>query len=136
MSLKNYVVEGCSFEIYENGIVNTSGTVSVVSAASTNTKIDGKGVYTTLLVTVEGFTSSDSSHQPWISGSGATVTPAQISASAQKNKVDSLSVVLEGDEAQDVTIVGQKQQGQTTVPEETTVTIKVKSAGQSSVKGD
>lgn len=136
MSLKNYVVEGCSFEIYENGIVNTSGNVSVVSAASTNTKIDGKGVYTTLLVTVEGFTSSDSSHQPWISGSGSTVTPAQISASAQKNKVDNLSVVLEGDEAQDVTIVGQKQQGQTTVPEETTVTIKVKSAGQSSVKGD
>ena len=136
MSLKNYVVEGCIFEILENGVVNPSGVVSVTSAASTNTKIDGKGVYTTLMVTVAGFSSIDPSHQPWIPLSGSTVNPAQISASAQYNKVDNLPVVLEGDEAKNVTIVGQKQQGQTTVTEQTTVTIKVKSAGQTNTKGD
>lgn len=136
MSLKNFVVEGCTFEIYENGTLNPSGTVSVTSTASANTKVDGKGVYTTLMVTVAGFSSIDPEHQPWVSGSGSTVAPAQISASAQYNKIDSLAVVLEGDEATDVTILGQKQQGQTTVPEQTTVTIKVKSAGQINTKGD
>ena len=136
MSLKNYAVEGCTFEIYENGTLNPSGTVSVTSTASANTKVDGKGVYTTLMVTVAGFSSIDPDHQPWISESGATIVPAQISASAQFNKIDNLPVVLEGDEAKNVTILGQKQQGQTTVPEQTSVTIKVKSAGQSVVKGD
>lgn len=136
MSLKNYVVEGCVFEIYENGSVNPSGTISITSAASTNTKVDGNGVYTTLIVTVAGFSSMDPSHQPWVPSSGSTVNPAQILASAQHNKIDTLPVVLEGDEAKNVTILGQKQQGQTTVPETATVTIKVKSAGQSVVKGD
>ncbi len=136
MSLKNFVVEGCVFEIYENGSVNPSGTISITSAASTNSKIDGKGIYTTLMVMVDGFSSTAPEHQPWISGSGSTLAPAKISASAQYNKIDSLAVVLEGDEAKNVTILGQKQQGQTTVSEETTVTIKVKSAGQSFVKGD
>ena len=134
--MKNFVVEGCVFEILENGIVNPSGIVSVTSTASTNSKVDGKGIYTTLIVTVAGFSSTDPLHQPWISGSGSTVAPAQISASAQYNKIDNLPVVLEGDEAQNVTILGQKQQGQTTVQEQTIVTIKVKSAGQSVVKGD
>ena len=134
--MKNYVVEGCSFDIYENGIVNPSGTVTITSTASTNTKVDGKGVYTNLIVTVASFSSIDPNHQPWISGSGSTITPAQISASAQNNKIDGSAVVLEGDEATNVTILGQKQQGQTAVPEQTTVTIKVSSAGQTVVKGD
>lgn len=134
--MKNFVVEGCIFEILENGVVNPSGTVTVTSAASTNTKVDNKGVYTTLVVTVASFSSTDPTHQPWIPLSGSTVAPAQISASAQHNKIDNLAVVLEGDEAKNVTILGQKQQGQTVVPEQTTVTIKVKSAGQSVTKGD
>ena len=134
--MKNYVVEGCSFDIYENGIVNPSGTVTITSTASTNTKVDGTGVYTNLIVTVASFSSIDPNHQPWISGSGSTITPAQISASAQNNKIDGSAVVLEGDEATNVTILGQKQQGQTAVPEQTTVTIKVSSAGQTVVKGD
>lgn len=136
MSLRNFTVEGCVFEIYENGSVNPSGNVSVTSLASTNSKVDGKGIYTTLMVTVAGFTSADPNHQPWVPLSGATIVPAQISASAQHNKIDDLPVVLENDEAKNVTILGQKQQGQTTVPEQTIVTIKVKSAGQSVVKGD
>ena len=47
-----------------------------------------------------------------------------------------MTVVLEGDEATNVTIVGQKQQGSTTVSAETSVTIKVKSAGQQYMKAE
>lgn len=136
MSLKNIVVQGCEFEIYENGLLNSSGHVTVTSVASTNSKVDGNGIYTTLMVTVAGFTSQDPTLQPWIAESGATMTPAQILASAQYTKVDSLPVVLEGDKAENVTIQGQKQQGQSIVTEYTTVTIKVKSAGQTNTKAE
>ena len=91
--MKNVVVESCQFEIYENGLLNVNGVVAVHSSsvASTNSKVDGKGIYTTLNVTVSGFTSSSVSG--WISGTGSTTTPlgvvvpGQIVASALYNKV-------------------------------------------------
>ena len=134
--MKYVAVEGCEFDIYENGTLNTNGQITVTSVASLNSKVDGNGIYTTLMVSVMGYSAISPDVQPWVSGSGATVNPAQISASAQNTKVDNMTVVLEGDEATNVTIVGQKQQGSTTVSAETSVTIKVKSAGQQYMKAE
>ena len=140
--MKNVVVESCQFEIYENGLLNVNGIVAVHSSsvASTNSKVDGKGIYTTLNVTVSGFTSSSVSG--WISGTGSTTTPlgvvvpGQIVASALYNKVDGDAIFLEGDTAENVTIYGKKQEGEYVVDATTTVTIKVKSAGQTAVKAE
>ena len=142
MSLKNIVVEGCQFEIYEGGVLNTSGVVSVDSSsvASQKVKIDDKGVYTTLKVTVSNFTSN--MVPSWVLLSGSTTSPlgisvpGVISASAAHNKVDSAAVFLEGDQAANVTIYGKVQSGQTTIDATTTVSIKIKSAGQTKVKAD
>ena len=148
MSLKNVVVEGCQFEIYEGGLLNTSGVVSVDntpvtgSVVSKNTKVDGKGVYTTLKVTVSGFTANLIPN--WIPLSGSTTTPAGVSvpgvfqSSALYNKVDGDAVFLEGDQAAAVTIYGKVQAGQSTVDTPTVVSIKVKSggAGQDKMKAE
>ena len=142
MSLKNIVVEGCQFEIYEGGVLNSSGVVSVdpSSIVSQNTKVDNRGVYTSLKVTVSDFSST--LVPSWIPLSGSTTTPVGvsipgvISSTALYNKVDSAAVFLEGDQAASVTIYGKVQSGQTTVDSTTTVTIKVKSAGQSVAKAD
>lgn len=144
MSLKNVVVEGCQFEIYEGGLLNSNGTVSVDagSVVSNNTKVDGKGVYTTLKVTVSGFSSNLISN--WIPSSGSTTTPAGVSipgvivSSALYNKVDGDAVFLEGDQADNVTIYGKVQSGQTTVDFSTVVSIKIKAngAGQNKMKAE
>ena len=148
MSLKNVVVEGCQFEIYEGGLLNPSGTVSVDntpvtgSVVSQNTKVDGKGVYTTLKVTVSGFSST--LIPSWIPLSGSTTTPVGVSvpgvivSSALYNKVDGDAVFLEGDQAASVTIWGKVQSGQTTVDTPTTVSIKIKAngAGQNKMKAE
>ena len=140
--MKNIVVEGCQFEIYEGENLNSSGVVAVDSSsvASTKSKIDNKGIYTKLNVTVTAFTSTLVTG--WVPLSGSTTTPlgisipGQISASANYNKEDGSPVFLEGDQAANVTIYGKVQSGQTQVDATTTVTIKIKSAGQSNAKGD
>ena len=144
MSLKNIVVEGCQFEIYESGVLNSTGVVSVdpSSVVSQNTKIDNKGVYTSLKVTVSGLTSNVV--PSWIPLSGSTTTPVGvsipgvISPSSAFNKVDSSPVFLEGDQAASVTIYGKVQSGQTTIDATTVVSIKIKAngAGQSVAKAD
>ena len=136
MSLKNIVVEGCEFEIYENEVLNSNGSVSVdpTSVVSSNTSIDSKGVYTTLAIQVSGFTSSNISN--WISGSGSTQAAAQVTSSALYTSVDGNSVFLEGDEAIGVVVVGKVQVGQSQVDTPCTVTVKIKSAGQSVVTAE
>lgn len=129
-------VEGCEFDIYENGILNTNGEITVTSIASLNSKVEGKGIYTNLMVSVMGYSAISPDVQPWVSGSGATIEPGQISASAQNTKIDNFPVVLEGDEATNVTILGLKQEGSTTVSAQVNVTIKVRSAGQQYMKAE
>lgn len=136
MSLKNVVVEGCEFEIYENNLLNSSGNITITSQASSNSKVDGNGIYTSLILTVSGFTSLPSVVPTWIPESGSTVNPAVVESSANYVKVDGVKVILEGDEAADVTIIGQKQEGMYVVTAQTTITIKIKSAGQSYMKAE
>ena len=140
--MKNIVVEGCQFEIYEGGSLNPSGVVAVDSSSivSAKAKIDNKGVYTKLNVTVSNFSSTLVTG--WIPLSGSTTTPVgvsipgQITASSQYNKENGNAVFLEGDQAANVTIYGKVQSGQTQIDATTTITIKIKSAGQSNTKGD
>lgn len=140
--MKDVVVEGCEFEIYESGNLNENGIVTVNSGSvvSDNTAVDGKGVYTTLKVDVSNFTSSVVTN--WVATSGSTTTPAgvqipgEIISSAQYGVVDSFPVILEGDQAASVTIYGKVQSGQTTIDATTVVSIKVKSAGQTVVQAE
>jgi hypothetical protein len=140
--MKYIVVEGCQFEIYEGGVLNSSGIVSVDSSSivSAKSKIDSKGIYTKLNVTVSSFSSSVV--PGWVPLSGSTTTPVgvsipgQISSSSQYNTEDGSPVYLEGDQAVNVTIYGKVQSGQTQTDATTTITIKIKSAGQTNTKGD
>lgn len=135
--MKEIVVEGCEFYIYENGKINLNGDVTVDilnSVISDNSKVDGKGIFTTLKVNVNNFTSTDI--PGWEPGSGATTTPAEIISTAQYDKVDGFPVILEGDEAINVPILGTVKSGTQSTPKTAYITIKVKSAGQTSTKGE
>lgn len=140
--MKDVVVETCEFEIWENGQLNTMGicTVNIGSVVSDNTAIDGKGVYTKLLVDVSAFTSNTITN--WVTASGSTISPigiqvpGEIVSSAQYAAVDNFPVILEGDQATNVTIYGLKQEGQSISETTTIVTIKIKSAGQTVMQAE
>lgn len=133
---KPIAVEGVQFEIYEGGVLNTNGTVSISSLCSPCTKvsIQGKKAYAgTLLVEVTGFTSSLITN--WVPSSGSTtspagvITPGSITSTMQKASTVEGKFFLEGDTAASVTIYGQMTTSSGTSPTTTTVSIKIKSGG-------
>ena len=137
---KPVVVEGVQFEIYEGGVLNANGSVTVSSLCTPCSKvtIDGKKAYAgTLLVEVSKFTSSLLSN--WVALSGSTTTPAgvvspgSIVSSATKASTLEGKFFLEGDQVTAVTIYGQISTPSGTSPATTVVTIKIKDAGQNVV---
>ena len=131
MSLKNITVEGCTLE-FQNGGNNES--ISITSGQTSQTvKADGKPVYKTLKFTVSGYTASAEQSPTWIAESGTG--QGEITASAEHVKVDGNAVILEGDTSAEITINGQKQQGQSVVPDQVTEVVKVTKAGQDKAKG-
>lgn len=131
MSLKNYVVEDCQFSISVGGVVIGSGNVMINSPASTNSKViisEGvkKGIYTSpVSITVSGYSDAAIS-----GGSGSGV----INSTAMHNKIDGKAVLLEGDSGE-VILSGTNPDSGSPVTGYT-VTVKIISAGQSTVKGD
>lgn len=131
MSLKNYVVEDCQFNITVGGLVIGAGNVNITSPASTNSKViigEGikKGVYTgPMNIAVSGYSDSAIS-----GGSGSGV----INSTANNNKIDGKPVMLEGDSGE-VVLSGTNPQSGSPITGYT-VTVKIVSAGQSTVKGD
>lgn len=126
MSLKNIAVEGCTLEFQNGG----SGTITVTPGqTSMTTKADGKSVYTSLKFTVSAYTGGEITIPGSGSGSG------EITASAEKVKVDGKKVFLEGDVSATFTITGQKPSGTTTVPATNDEVVKITDAGQSKAKG-
>lgn len=124
--MKNIAVSGCTFSITVGGAIIGSGNVSVTGTASQNTKIDGMGVYTSpLAIAVAGYSDAAIS-----GGSGSGV----INSTAQKVTVDQMPVILEGDSGE-VVLSGTNPQSGSPVSGYT-VTVKVLSAGQISVKGE
>ena len=126
MSLKNIVVENCQFSIEVGGVIIGSGNVSITSTASTNSKVDGNGIYAgQMAVSVSGYADASIT-----GGSGS----GMINPSAQYISVDSMPVVLEGDSGE-VVLSGTNPQSGSPVSGYT-VTVKVVSAGQSVVIGE
>ena len=130
MSLKNVVVEECQFEISVGGAVIGSGNVSISSAASINTKVivgvQKKGVYAgAMSISVSNYADASIAQ-----GTGAGV----ITPSATKTKVDNQPVVLEGDSGE--VVLSGVIPGTTTAVTGYTVTVKINSAGQSTVKAE
>ena len=124
--MKLIAVDGCTFSITVGGLVIGEGNVSVTGTASTNTKIDQKGVYTgPLAISVAGYTDIAIS-----GGSGVGV----ISSTAKSVKVDSLPVILQGDSGE-VALSGTNPSSDAPVTGYP-VTVKVLVAGQTSVQGE
>lgn len=138
--MKNVVVEGCEFEIYESGLLNSNGDVEVNSSsiASANVKVDGKNVYTTLKVDVSNYSSNTVAN--WVSGSGSTLVPAEITSSALYNNVKEgqswKPVYLEEDQAIGVVVSGRVKSGLSEIPATCIINVKIKKAGQTVCKAE
>ena len=138
--MKNVVVEGCEFEIYESGLLNSNGEVEVNSSsiASANVKVDGKKVYTTLKVDVSNYSSNTVTG--WVSGSGSTLVPAEITSSALYNNVKEgqnwKPVYLEEDQAIGVEISGRVKSGHSEIPATCIINVKIKKANQTAYKAE
>ena len=122
---KNVVVEGCIL-VADSG----AGTITISSAASSNSKIDGKGIYAgDITISISNFSG------PGFTGGSGSGT---LSGSAQFVSVDGKHVVLEGDQSESIsvgaTITPQPISPPYTVTILTVVTIT--SAGQISVQAE
>lgn len=125
---KPIAVEGVQFEIYEAGLLNPTGVVTVNegSITSQTDTVAGKKIYAdSLLVDVASFTSTLVAG--WIAGSGNTTSPAPITSTAAKVKTGDGIPFLEGDQATAVVITGQIPSISGTQPATTVVDIKIKS---------
>lgn len=134
MSLKSIVVEGCSLE-FQNGGSPNDGIIITPQQTSSKVKAEGKAVYKTLKFSIAGYTASSDVNPNWVPGSGTG--SGEISASAQKTKVEGYNVILEGDDSGEITINGMEQLPGSTTPTSAQVTeiVKVSDAGQNKVKG-
>lgn len=127
---KNVAVKDCEFAILKAGVEIESGTVTVSSSPSTNSKfvsgIEKKGIYAGIMnITVSGYSDSNIAQ-----GTGTGV----ITPSAVNNFIDDNAMVLEGDSGTAVLsgvhpISGVPVTGYS-------VTVKIKNAGQSNIKAE
>lgn len=126
MSLKALVVEGCTLEFQNGG----QGTITITPGqTSTKVKAGGKAVYKTLKFTVSNYVGGEITIPLSVSGSG------EITASAEKIKVEGNKVILEGDTSGTITLNGQKPADTSTAPATNNDEVKVTKAGQNKVKG-
>ena len=123
--MKNVAVVGCTVTLSPG-----EGNKQITTQASLKVKADGKGVYFGPIdVAVSGYSDSIIT----VSGSGSgTIT---IQPSAQKVKVESDYVILEGDSGT-ATINGMAWSGETQVAAQSNVTAKIEVAGQVKVKAN
>ena len=127
---KAIAVQGCTLEFQNGG----SGTITITEGqTSTKVKADGKAAYKTLTFSISGYTASSAVSPTWIPGSGSG--SGSIQASAQHVKIEGNPALLEGDQSAAITINGQQQSGQTTIPAVATEIVKITAAGQAKVKG-
>ena len=127
---KNVAVKDCEFAILKAGVEIESGTVTVSSLPSTNSKfvsgVEKKGIYAGVMnITVSGYSDASISQG---TGSG-TITP-----SAVNNFIDNEAIVLEGDSGTAILTGVNPQSGQPVTDYE--VTVKIKNAGQSNIKAE
>lgn len=132
MSLKYIAVDGCELEFQNGGSPNSAISITP-GQLSTKVFADGKAVYKTIKFTVSGYTASSTLKPTWIPSSGSG--QGEIKASSQHVKVEGNKVILEGDQSASFTIIGQEQQGTTTVSSQVTEIVKVTKAGQTKVRG-
>jgi hypothetical protein len=92
--MKPVAVEGAQIE-HDSGSLISSGAFTITSVASTKTKVNGDGVYSTPLL----YTFSGGNAAGFVPGSIATVTPQSIVSSAAYTKENGLLVMLEDDSA-------------------------------------
>lgn len=127
----NYIaVQGCELEFVNPA---HSGDIKIETTPSQKVLADGKGVYHgTLQITIANFTGGDIT----VSKSGATVTPGTLNGGSTTTKAEGDPVVLQGDTSEDITVVGLKPQGNTTVTATATTKVKIKKAGQTKAKAE
>lgn len=122
---KNVVVEGCVL-VADSG----AGTITISSDASSNSKIDGKGIYAgDITISISNF-----SGPGFTNGSGS----GTLSGSAQFVSVDGEHVVLEGDQSESINVTATITPPPATPPYTMTVptTVTITSAGQLSVQAE
>lgn len=132
---KYIAVEGLQLEIVEGGATNSNGTAQVHSSTvpSNFDKAGGAKAYAgTLMVEVSAFTSSLVPN--WIPASGSSPAPGSIISTCLKAKAKEGAFFLEGDQAPAVAITGKITTQSGPVEAATTVSVKIKSAGQNVVK--
>jgi hypothetical protein len=116
---KLIAAQGCEIELTPAS--TTPATVQIVEPPSTDVKAEGKGLYRgQLTIMIAGY-----------QGGAVTTTGAgsgTIAGTAQSVKIDMMPAVLEGDSG--TAVVTDASTGATQP-----VTLRVKSAGQNSVKG-
>ncbi|MBR6448347.1 MAG: hypothetical protein IKS96_07310 [Fibrobacter sp.] len=124
--MKYVAVEGMVIVPVEAGIVFDG--FSVITMPSNDVSVDGSGVYSgDIVVDV---------YAPTLVEGGFVAPTARFTlhSSAEKVNADEKAVLLEGDTSDTLTLTG--IQPVTEVPQEFTMTIKVLSAGQTSMKAD
>lgn len=120
--MKNVAVEGCQLTA-NTGI----GNISITTPASTNTKVDSKGVYAgTLTISITGLSGSG-----FTNGSGV----GTLTGSAQNSKIDNQAIVLEGDQSDVITVKATTTSTPPTQIEVPTI-VTIVSAGQTVMKAE
>ena len=119
--MKNVAVEGCQLTA-DTG----TGNISIDTPASTNTKVDNKGVYAgTVTISIKGLSGSGFSNG---TGSGT------LTGTAQFNNLDQKPLILEGDKSVTIPVTAQIPNPPYTTTVPTIVTIQ--SAGQTVMKAE